>query len=154
MKIKHAAVTLLLCCICMVTTYGQKFTLSGYISDAETGEMLIGANVYDFKSESGTTSNTYGFYSLTLPPDSLYLTISYVGYQAQTFSIDLQKDGTVNFQLSPSVSLETVTVTAEANGEPIEERTQMSTVTIPIKQIKKLPAFLGETDILKALQYN
>ena len=57
----------------------QKFTITGYLSDAETGEMLIGANVYDFKSESGTVSNTYGFYSITLPSDSVYLTFSYVG---------------------------------------------------------------------------
>ena len=130
----------------------EKRTISGYISDAETGEMLIGANVYDFKAQAGTISNTYGFYSITLPEDSVYLSISYIGYQPKTFALDLKEDVKLDIALSGSVSLETVEVVASAEGEPIEERTQMSTVSIPIKQIKKLPAFLGETDVLKALQ--
>lgn len=147
---------LILSLFCLVSVSSplsaQKYTLSGYISDAETGEMLIGANAYDFKSTSGTVSNTYGFYSLTIPADSVYLTISYIGYQPQTFAIDLRKDTNLDIALSSSVSLEVVEVTAKAAGEQIEERSQMSTVSIPIKQIKKLPAFLGETDVLKALQ--
>ena len=65
------------------TLLAQKYTISGYISDAETGEMLIGANIYDFKSKSGTVSNTYGFYSLTLDADSAYVNVSYIGYQPQ-----------------------------------------------------------------------
>ncbi|MCB0703957.1 MAG: TonB-dependent receptor [Saprospiraceae bacterium] len=130
----------------------QKFTISGYISDAETGEMLIGANAYDFQTKGGTVSNTYGFYAMTLAPDSVYLSISYVGYQPKTFALNLTKDIILDIQLSPSISLETVEVVASATGESIEEQTQMSTVSIPILQIKKLPAFFGETDILKALQ--
>ncbi|MEM1220645.1 MAG: TonB-dependent receptor plug domain-containing protein, partial [Bacteroidota bacterium] len=130
----------------------QKFTISGYLSDAETGEMLIGANVYDFQSESGTVSNTYGFYSITLPSDSVYLTFSYVGYQPQTFALNLTEDVKLDIALSSSLELETVEVVGTSEGEAIEQRTQMSTVSIPIKQIKKLPAFLGETDVLKALQ--
>jgi len=130
----------------------QKYTISGYISDAESGEMLIGANAFDFKTSSGTVSNTYGFFSMTLPKDSVYLTVSYIGYQPQTFAFDLTKDVEMNVKLSSSVSLEVVEVTASKNGEAIEEQTQMSTVSIPVAQIKKLPAFLGETDILKALQ--
>ncbi len=130
----------------------QKYTINGYISDAESGEMLIGANAFDFQTSSGTVSNTYGFFSLTLPKDSVYMTVSYIGYQPQTFAFDLTKDVEMNIKLSSSVSLEVVEVTASKNGEPIEEQTQMSTVSIPVAQIKKLPAFLGETDILKALQ--
>ncbi len=130
----------------------QKYTISGYISDADSGEMLIGANAFDFKTSSGTVSNTYGFFSMTLPQDSVYLTVSYIGYQPQTFAFDLTKDVEMNVKLSSSVSLEVVEVTATKNGEPIEEQTQMSTVSIPVAQIKKLPAFLGETDIFKALQ--
>ncbi|MGK0366322.1 MAG: hypothetical protein ACI85O_003395 [Saprospiraceae bacterium] len=135
-----------------VPLIAQKHTISGYISDAETGEMLIGANAFDFKTSSGTVSNTYGFYSLTLPTDSVYMTVSYIGYQPQTFAFNLTEDLEMNIKLSSSVSLAVVEVTTTKNGEPIEEQTQMSTVSIPISQIKKLPAFLGETDILKALQ--
>ncbi|MCB0641667.1 MAG: TonB-dependent receptor plug domain-containing protein, partial [Phaeodactylibacter sp.] len=132
--------------------HAQKWTISGYISDAETGEMLIGANLYDFKSEGGTVSNTYGFYSLTLPEDSVYLTVSYIGYQPQTFALKLTQDLKMDIALSSTLSLATVEVVASAQGEAIEEQTQMSTVSIPVQQIKKLPAFLGETDVLKALQ--
>lgn len=147
---KKIILFLLLCStLCL---HAQKYTLSGYITDAETGEALIGANTYNFKSASGTVSNTYGFYSFTLPADSVYLTFSYIGYEPQTFALDLTKDVEMNVKLSSSVSLEVVEVTASKNGEAIEEQTQMSTVSIPVSQIKKLPAFLGETDILKALQ--
>ncbi|MGE4287103.1 MAG: carboxypeptidase-like regulatory domain-containing protein [Salinivirgaceae bacterium] len=58
----------------------QKFTLSGYISDSENGEVLIGANVYNANDYLGTITNTYGFYSLTLPAGKVKLTISFVGY--------------------------------------------------------------------------
>lgn len=135
-----------------VPLIAQKHTISGYISDSASGEMLIGANTFDFKTSSGTVSNTYGFFSLTLPQDSVYLTFSYIGYQPQTFAFALTEDVEMNVKLSSSVSLAVVEVTASKNGEPIEEQTQMSTVSIPMAQIKKLPAFLGETDILKALQ--
>jgi len=142
----------LLLAAAMTPLIAQKHTISGYISDADSGEMLIGANAFDFKTSSGTVSNTYGFYSMTLPQDSVYLTISYIGYQPQTFAFDLTEDLEMNIKLSSSVSLAVVEISATKNGEPIEEQTQMSTVGIPIAQIKKLPAFLGETDILKALQ--
>ena len=135
-----------------VSLSAQNRTISGYITDADSGETLIGANIFDFKTNSGTVSNTYGFYSVTLPQDSVYLTFSYIGYQPQTFAVDLKTDLEMNVKLSSAANLEVVEVTADRNGEAIEERTQMSTVTIPITQIKKLPAFLGETDILKALQ--
>ena len=146
----QALFALLLCC--GLLSAQQKYTISGYVSDGETGEMLIGANVFDFKTEAGTTSNTYGFYSLTLPAeDSIYLTFSYTGFQPKTFALKLTQDLEMNVGLGGSVELETFEVTAET-GNAIEDRTQMSTVSIPIKEIKKLPAFLGETDILKALQ--
>ena len=146
------AILFLMLFVTAVPLIAQKYTISGYISDVESGEMLIGANAFDFKTASGTVSNTYGFYSLTLPTDSVYMTVSYIGYQPQTFAFDLTEDVEMNIKLSSSVSLEVVEVTASKNGEPIEEQTQMSTVSIPMAQIKKLPAFLGETDILKALQ--
>ncbi|MFK7907301.1 MAG: TonB-dependent receptor, partial [Chitinophagales bacterium] len=129
----------------------QKYTVSGYIEDVETGEKLIGANVYDGKTFAGTTTNNYGFYSMTLPADSVDLTVSYVGYQTFSqkilLSANLQKD----IALSSTV-LETVEVKASQAAEPIQESTQMGSVSIPIRQIKSMPTFLGEVDIIKALQ--
>jgi len=129
----------------------QKYTISGYISDLDNGEKLIGANVFDTNSAQGAVTNTYGFYSLTLPKDSVVLSISYIGYPTLTKRIYLNKDTELNFDLSASLDLDIVTVTAE-KAERIEEKTQMSQVTVPIETIKKLPALFGEVDVLKSLQ--
>lgn len=137
---------------CSIASMAQeKFTISGYIEDAATGEKLIGANVFDPNSEKGTTSNTFGFYSLTLPKDSVYLAVSYIGYQTSYFRLYLDKDVALNFQLQDGTLLGEIVVTAD-NGEKIEDRVQMSQIEVPIKQIQKLPALLGEVDILKTLQ--
>ena len=127
------------------------FTISGYVEDANTGEKLIGVNIFDLKSAKGTVTNTYGFFSLSLPQDSVLLSFSYVGFEMQNYELYLSKDVELDIALSPSLTLETVEVTDDAI-ETIEQETQMSRITVPIKQIKKLPAFLGETDVLKALQ--
>ena len=82
----------------------EKFTISGYIEDEKTGEKLIAANVFDAKSLAGNTTNTYGFYSLTLPSDSVYLSFSYIGYQTKVIPIFLDKDLTINCLLYTSPS--------------------------------------------------
>ena len=127
----------------------QKFTISGYVKDKATGEALIGANIYNKANFSGTTSNNYGFYSITLPKDSVTLVISFVGYKPIEAKIFLDKNTEFNVGLSGSLALKEVVITAE---EEIQQRTQMSTITIPIKQIKSLPALMGEVDVLKVLQ--
>jgi outer membrane receptor for ferrienterochelin and colicin len=129
----------------------QTFTISGYVEDMATGEKMIGANVFDPNSELGTSTNTYGFYSLTLPKDSVFLVISYIGYEKKIYQLDLTQDITMNFKISEGESFETIEITGE-QLDKIEERVQMSQVEIPITQIKSLPAFLGEVDILKTLQ--
>ena len=129
----------------------QQFTISGYIEDVDSGEKLLGVNIYDVKSGSGTTSNTYGFFSLTLPKDSVDISISYVGYQTQSYRIFLNKDIQINFTLGSDIALEEVEVVGE-KLERIEEETRMSTIGVPVEQIKSIPALLGETDVLKVLQ--
>ncbi len=131
------------------TVTAQKFTISGYVKDKATGEALIGANIYNKADFSGTTSNTYGFYSITLPKDSVTLVVSFVGYKPIVAKIFLDKNIEFNIGLSGSLELKEVVITAE---EEIQQRTQMSTITIPIKQIKSLPALMGEVDVLKVLQ--
>lgn len=130
----------------------KKFTISGYIEDATSGEKLISANAYDLKSENGTVSNIYGFYSITLPTDSVFITFSYIGYQSLEYRLSLDKDMVINVKLEPELSLQEITVVADKYEEKIEETTRMSTVDIPIAQIKKIPALFGEVDVLKALQ--
>ena len=73
--------------------FGQnKYTISGYVEDIDSGEKLIGVNVFDSNSKLGTTTNTYGFYSLTLPSDSIILSYSYVGYATTVRAAILDKD--------------------------------------------------------------
>lgn len=129
----------------------QKFTISGYVSDAESGEKLIAATVFDKKSKLGTVTNTYGFFSLTVPGDSVFLTASYLGFQSQTMPIFLRENVKLNLELLPAAALKEVEIKAE-KYERIEERAQMSRIDVPIEQIKHIPAMLGETDVLKALQ--
>jgi hypothetical protein len=131
--------------------YGQRPTISGYVTDASNGEVLIMANVYDANTLEGTTTNNYGFFSLTLPPDTVNLVISCVGYERYSTTFYLASDTSVQLALKPSTMLEEVEVVADRQ-ERIEQTTQMSTVTLPVEDIKKLPAFMGEVDVLKALQ--
>ena len=132
-------------------SFAQKFTVSGYLRDAETGESLIGATLVHPKTLSGSSANTHGFYSLTLPKDSVSLVYSYVGYQPVTMAFFLRSDTVLNINLQSSTLLNEVVVRG-TKADEIHESTKMSTLTVPIDQIKALPAFLGETDILKILQ--
>ncbi len=143
----------LLCfCLAAASSFGQdKYTISGYLSDAETGEKLIGANVFDLKSGKGTSSNTYGFYSLTLPQDSVVFAVSYIGFETKYFKFYLAEDVEMDFALGGATELEAIEVVAE-DVVKLEDETQMSVIEVPISQIKKIPALLGETDVLKALQ--
>jgi hypothetical protein len=126
-----------------------RYSVSGYISDAETGERLFGANVLNIPGREGSAANTYGFYSLTLKSDSVQLRYSFVGYESRQIDFLLQKDTVLHIQLRPANRLQEVVVKAD---RPIEEQTQMSRIEIPVSQIKSMPALLGEVDILKVLQ--
>ncbi len=130
----------------------EKYTISGYIEDAQTGEKLIEANVFDDVSVSGTVSNLYGFYSMTLPKDTIKLSFSYMGYATQSFEIYLDQDLEFTVKLEDALTLSTVTVTADKSEDKIEESTQMSKMEVPVAQIKKIPALLGEVDVMKAMQ--
>ncbi|MBK5277948.1 MAG: TonB-dependent receptor [Bacteroidia bacterium] len=142
---------LLFLIILAFSSQAQKFTISGYIKDAETGESLIGATLLHLKTSSGSSANTHGFYSLTLPKDSISLIYSYVGYQPTTMQFFLKRDTVIIINLQSSTVLNEVVVRG-TKADPIHESTKMSTLSVPIEQIKALPAFMGETDILKVLQ--
>lgn len=129
-----------------------KFTISGFIQDKLSGEKLISAAIYELNREVGVTTNTYGYYSLTLPEGPVSLVISYVGYNRTISEFYLDKDIALNVDLEPSsLGLDTLVVTGD-RVEQIEETTQMSVTTIPVRQIQSMPALLGEVDILRAIQ--
>ena len=134
------------------TQAAAKYTISGFALDAETGEKLIGANLYDPDRRLGTATNTYGFFSLTLPADSVTLLVSYLGYEPVTYRLLLDGDLRLDIELQPAtLTTDGIEVVAD-RLEPIEEQTRMSTIDIPIKQVKALPAILGEVDVLRTLQ--
>ena len=130
----------------------QKITISGYVEDESSGERLIGAAISDSLGRSGTVTNSYGYFNLFITEGSPDLRVSYIGYQTRRLNIGYNKDSTVVIKLSANNVLQTVEVNAQKQNR-IEERVQMSQITIPIEQIKRMPMILGEADVLKALQF-
>lgn len=134
-----------------VLTFAQKVTISGYVTDKESGESLINANIYNQETLLGTTANNYGYYSISLPKGEATLVVSYIGYQPQEFKLNLQEDQTLNVQLElSSGELEEVTVIGNQSNKV--EDTQMSMVEIPVQKMQKIPVILGEADVLKVIQ--
>lgn len=129
----------------------QSFTLSGYITDENTGEGLIGANVVNLSTGEGTVTNTYGFYSISIPADTATIGFSYIGYQPKIIPLFLKQNMSLSVKLNDNITMDEIEVVAE-RIEKIEDKSQMSTIKVPIKQLKKIPAFMGEVDILKAIQ--
>lgn len=127
----------------------QTRTISGYVRDAETGENLIGANVFDKATLKGTTTNHFGFYSFPSPESEVRLVYSYVGYIPIDTLVQLNQNTELSIKLLPQSILDEIVVTAE---EDFVELPQMSSISLPIEQIKSLPALAGEIDVFKALQ--
>jgi len=138
-------------CLFSEATAQETYTISGYITDAQSGESLISASVFEGENKAGTVANLYGFYSITLPKDSVYLNFSYIGYEPQLLGFYLNKDIEFNVGLKTLATLDVVEIIA-SETEKIEEKTEMSVIEIPVAQIKKMPALLGEVDVLKTLQ--
>ena len=137
--------------ILVPNNYAQKITVSGTIEDRTSGERLLSANLYDPVTLKGVISNVYGFYSLTLPAGPVNLVCSYVGYKPFELKMALRHDTTIHIRLEPFISLEEVTISATQAKSAVRS-SQMSMTTISGKEIKQLPVFLGEVDVLKALQ--
>jgi hypothetical protein len=129
----------------------HKFTLHGYVEDAASGEKLPGATVVITEYKTGTTTNNYGFFTITIKPGTVNLIISYAGYNAYQQEINLNKDQVLSIQLTLNMNLKEVVVNAKKTP-PIQQQTQMSKITVPVAIIKSMPRFLGETDVLKTLQ--
>ena len=128
----------------------DSYTISGYVTDAASGERLIGAAVYDTISRQGTVTNTAGFYTLTLKSSSAILVASYVGYKSAVRAV-ANESQTVHFALTGAMQLEEVTVTGHQSVSA-PENVQMSAIEVPVTQILAIPAIGGEVDVMKAIQ--
>ena len=129
----------------------RKFTISGYVTDGTSSETLIGANILESRQQQGTTTNPYGFYSITLPAGETELSFSYLGYTTRQYRLELSKDTLINVLMQDNNQLEEVVIVSD-KAEAGITATQMGAQEIPIAQIKNTPSILGEADVMKTIQ--
>jgi hypothetical protein len=135
-----------------VATQTGRHTVSGYVKDISSGETLIGASLALSGSSKGIGSNQYGFYSITLQDGTYSIVASYVGYISQLIVFSISADTLININMVPaSTSAQDVVVTARKRNNNVRSA-QMGNIALPIEQIKSVPAFLGEVDLLKVVQ--
>lgn len=132
--------------------YAQKYTISGYVKDAKSGEFLMGANAYIKETMKGGQTNLYGYYSLTTDKGSYTFVVSYMGYTEYSQTIDLNQNIKINIELEEKViTTKELVVTGEKEDKNTTS-TDMGKVNLEVEKIKSLPAFMGEVDILKTIQ--
>lgn len=130
----------------------KRFKISGSITDKSNGESLIGATIFVRELSNGTTSNVYGFYSLALIPGVYHLRYSYIGYESVEMQVEVKADITQNLELQPAgLQLSTVEIKADRAAEQLR-KPEMSSIRMDVKTIRRIPALMGEVDIIKALQ--
>lgn len=128
----------------------QKSTISGYVKDAESGETIIGASVS--LNRTGINSNQYGFYSITIINGRFNIVCSHIGYKTEVIPLNLSHDTVLNISLHSGVALSEAVVVTSRKRDNNVKNAQMGRITLPIEQIKSVPAFLGEVDLLKVVQ--
>lgn len=117
-----------------------------------TGEELIGANIFIKEISNGTITNNYGFYSITVPAGEYTVMCSFIGYNEYSKKIKLDKDLKNNISLSEKIYTTKEVVISGERPEDNVESTQMGAVRLPVESIKRLPALMGEVDIMKTIQ--
>jgi len=129
----------------------QKFTLSGTVSEANSNESLIGVTIAISELKTGTTTNEYGFYSITLPEGQYQVVVTYLGFQEVVRTINLNKNLKQDFNLiEQAEELQEVVVTEDVERLDIR-KPQMSVTSLAAKTIKQIPVVLGEADVIKSL---
>jgi hypothetical protein len=152
MKRKVLLITILLC-LFLVNAYSQeKYTISGIISDAETGETMIGATISVKElAATGTITNAYGYYSLSIPKGEYTVIFSYIGYKSIKKIINLNEDKRLDYKLSPdSETLEEVVIIGKKKNENITSE-EIGIEKLKPREIKKIPVLFGEQDVIKTL---
>lgn len=133
-------------------SFGQnKFTISGYVEDSKTGEKLFGVNVYT-NSKSGNVTNEYGYFSFSLEEGKHTIYVSYIGFKTIEKEINVSSNSKVDFKLEEdSFNLNEVVISTTKIENKVKS-TEMSVNTLKASTIKKLPAILGEPDVIKSIQ--
>lgn len=151
---KTSVLSLLFFVLCYGSFSGMAETqtgITGHIRDAATGEDLIGATIYVSETGTGTTTNVYGYYSLALEPGKYSIRASFMGYEPQNLELTIETNHVVNIELNSAFKqLGEITITAESPDEHVS-KVQMSSNNLSMETVKSLPAFMGETDVMKSL---
>jgi len=122
------------------------------VQEEKSGENLIGVSIYDETSNKGTTSNQYGFYSITLEKGTYKIVYSFIGLNTITKKLTLDKNIRLNISLSEkSVLADEVVISSEKQDKNIES-SDMGQAKLKVENIKQLPVILGEVDVLKSSQ--
>ncbi len=126
----------------------RRYAISGHITDAETGETLIGAGI--LSGQAGAVTNEYGFYSLPLSAGRHQLQVAYIGYEQVTLELDLQRDTVLNFSLKNTAELDAARIVARKDAGL--QSVYLGSVEVPLVQIRNTPVLFGEADLIKSLQ--
>jgi hypothetical protein len=129
--------------------FSQKTSISGYVKDLNTGELVIGAYIIDTISKNVTQTNNYGFYSLKIGTSKAALLATYLGFKSKIAELNLKHDTLINIYIQPMLELEEVTVSSTRYENSVN--VPLGLTTIPIKQLISIPA-LGEPDLIKSIQ--
>ncbi len=150
--LRTIALLLVLITPVIATNAQQKFTISGTVTDASTGESILAANVAIKELGKGVATNLYGFYSISLPTGNYTLLYTFIGYETVERFIELNTDKSINVELkSLVIATDVVEIVGEKSANT--ESTDMGRVGLEVESIKKLPALLGEVDVLKTIQF-
>jgi outer membrane receptor for ferrienterochelin and colicin len=151
--LKMRKTLLLLMIIPALSSWSQtKHTISGYVKEAGSQELLIGVTVYLQDKSIGTVSNSFGYYAMELPEGEHQIMYSFIGYKTIAKTITVSEDMKIDVLLKSSESEIGGVVVKGTRSEKVSESVQMSKIEIPIKTIKQIPALLGEKDVLKVLK--
>ncbi|MEL6672015.1 MAG: TonB-dependent receptor [Bacteroidota bacterium] len=141
-------------CLWINLAFPQSYTLSGYLSDASSGEILESGTIQVPKLGKGAYTNNYGFFSLTLPEGTYQVVSSYIGYVADTQTVVLNRDLSLKIRLDEQVtSVDEVVINASDNAYRDEVKSpQMSRINLKVKDLKLIPTLGGEADVMKVIQ--
>lgn len=127
----------------------QRRTVSGYITDAQSGEQLYAATIFEQNSKTGTTSNRFGFFSISLPEGQVELKFSFVGYTSQNQTMSLKSDTLLKIALKSDNKLDEVVVKGSSGS--LANSVNLGHVKISSKGLAKLPSLMGEKDVMKSI---
>lgn len=149
MKRRNVVISLLL--VLFFSAFSQNVTLSGYVTNQNSGEAIIGANIIDINNQTGTASNKFGYFTLQVRKNESHnIRFSFVGYETKMIEIHVHADSLLTVRLNSSTeNLNEVLVLAQKN---LEERVETGRINIPISTVRTLPAITGEPDVLKVFQ--